>query len=73
MEQLVRLEVMEMVEVVIDREKCDGCGECISVCPNENFELDDEGKAVANPEGCDECCSCVESCPQEAIKIDACE
>ncbi len=62
-----------MVNIVVDHDKCDGCGECISVCPEDVFELNDEGKAEpVNMENCSVCCSCVESCPNEAISHDEC-
>ena len=63
-----------MVVVMVDQEKCSGCGECISVCPGSVFEFNDEGKSTpARPEDCQECCSCVEVCPESAIKVDVCE
>jgi len=62
-----------MVNIVVDHDKCDGCGECISVCPEDVFELNEEGKSVpVNMENCSVCCSCVESCPNEAISHDEC-
>ncbi|RUM34858.1 MAG: 4Fe-4S ferredoxin [Archaeoglobus sp.] len=62
-----------MVNIVVDHDKCDGCGECISVCPEDVYELNDEGKAVpVNIENCSVCCSCVESCPNGAIQHDEC-
>ena len=35
--------------IIIDTDKCDGCEECVKVCPQEVFEiaLDDYDKAVA--------------------------
>jgi len=63
-----------VVYIVVDKDRCDGCGECIAVCPGDVYEFDDEGKAdPVNPEGCIECCSCVEVCPTSAITIDVCE
>ncbi len=63
-----------MVEIKVDRDKCVGCGECVSVCPAGVYELDDEGKSYpAHPEECQECCSCVEVCPEGAISVDVCE
>lgn len=36
--------------IIIDTDRCDGCGECVKVCPNGVFEiaLDDYDKAVAH-------------------------
>lgn len=63
-----------MTEIVVDRELCDGCGECLSVCPQDVYELDDDGIAVpVRAEDCEEDCSCVEACPPGAIWVDACE
>lgn len=35
--------------IIIDTDKCDGCGECVKACPQGVFEvvLDDYDKAVA--------------------------
>ena len=63
-----------MVNIVVDREKCEGCGECISVCPAEVYELDDEGKSVpVRADDCEQCCSSVESFPTGAITVEGCE
>lgn len=53
----------------VDREKCIGCGLCVSLCPKV-FELDEEGKSrVKNPEGECDWEEVVRSCPVEAIVI----
>ncbi len=63
-----------MGNVVVDQEKCDGCGECLAVCPEDVFDLNDDGKSEpVNMENCSDCCSCIETCPNEAITNDACE
>lgn len=63
-----------MAEIRVDKDKCSGCGECISVCPGGVFEFDDDGKSEpVRPEDCQECCSCVEVCPEGAISVDVCE
>ena len=33
------------MSILIDREKCIGCGSCREVCPGTLIKLDDEGKA----------------------------
>lgn len=62
-----------MVVITINKEKCTGCGDCISICPGAVFELDNNGKCEAvRPGDCQECCSCIEVCPEKAISIDVC-
>ncbi len=53
----------------VDKEKCIGCGACVSVCPQNVFELKDSKSIVVRPENCIECNACVESCPVGAIKL----
>jgi ferredoxin len=55
--------------VNVDRERCEGCEECVNVCPNEVIVMLD-GKC--DPSGGGECVfceSCVGVCPAEAITI----
>ena len=35
--------------IIIDTDRCDGCGECVTACPHSVFEIaaDDYDKAVA--------------------------
>jgi len=47
-EELVALE-----RIVINQEACIGCGACISSCPNNALELNEEGKAVLIFELCE--------------------
>ena len=55
---------------VIDKEKCDGCEECLEVCPPEAITIID-GKAIINDNLCEECGECVPECPLKAISIPA--
>jgi len=45
---------------------CNGCGECISVCPNSALILQNN-HAFIDQELCQECEVCVDYCPQGAI------
>jgi NAD-dependent dihydropyrimidine dehydrogenase PreA subunit len=56
--------------IVVDEEKCDGCGSCVEVCPNEVLEVQDGISVVVNPDDCVECESCVAECPNEAITLE---
>lgn len=55
--------------VVIDEEKCTGCGECVEVCPTEAISVNENEKAVVNEEECTDCGTCVDTCPNEAISM----
>ena len=53
----------------VDLDKCTGCGTCVSVCPQNVFEMKNGKSHVARPEDCVECGSCVENCPVGAIVL----
>lgn len=53
---------------VIDKEKCNGCGSCVEVCPASAISLVEE-KACINNDLCEECGVCVDECPDEAISL----
>jgi Fe-S-cluster-containing hydrogenase component 2 len=57
-----------MYMVTVDSEKCEGCEECVGICPNEVFEMAD-GKSVVGSAECEYCESCLGVCPSEAITI----
>ncbi len=54
--------------VIINNERCVGCGCCSDVCSQGALELDD--KAVVNEEYCVECGECIDMCPAMAINIE---
>jgi len=60
----------------IDKERCKGCGLCVSVCPKKVLEMateiNDKGyfpAYQARPEDCVFCAMCSEMCPDVAISI----
>ena len=56
----------------VDKEKCIGCGTCVSLCPDV-FELKEDGKSHVRPgadcekAGC--CKEAADSCPVDAIAL----
>jgi len=55
--------------VVIDEEKCNGCGECIPSCVENAIKIEN-GKAVLKSENlCDGLGACLGTCPTDAIKV----
>ena len=55
--------------ILIDEEKCDGCGLCIPSCPEGALAIVD-GKAKLVAESyCDGMGACVGECPQDAMRV----
>ncbi len=51
--------------IIVNREKCTGCEECLATCPFDAIEIR-EGKAFIN-EYCQICMACLNACPEGAI------
>lgn len=62
-------EVGKMVEVLIDDEKCTGCGTCVEICPVEVLEIQNEKSVVVNIEECLICRACEAQCPEGALQV----
>jgi NAD-dependent dihydropyrimidine dehydrogenase PreA subunit len=56
--------------VNVDPEKCEGCEECVDVCPVEVFEMEDDKSVPVNADECLGCESCVEVCEPGAITVE---
>lgn len=62
--------------VVIDKERCKGCGLCIEACPVHILSLSNEINRsgynvvqVDDPKGCIGCAFCAFACPDIAIEV----
>lgn len=51
---------------LLDDSKCNGCGDCVEICPVEAITLVD-GKHRRNEERCFHCSSCLFNCPSNAL------
>jgi NAD-dependent dihydropyrimidine dehydrogenase PreA subunit len=51
----------------IDSTKCNGCGYCVDVCPQQAITIHGD-IATVNEELCAQCGACVEVCPTGAIR-----
>ena len=51
--------------------RCDGCGECVDICPSDIMHIDKKLRRAYNiePSMCWECYSCVKACPHHAIDV----
>jgi len=61
---------MEENRIEIDRDLCNGCGLCVTVCPTGTISLRD-GKAVVSGEESLLCGHCEAACPQGAVRVTA--
>jgi 2-oxoglutarate ferredoxin oxidoreductase subunit delta len=61
---------------VIDKDRCKGCGLCVTTCPKNVLEISDQVNTKgyfpafrARPEDCIYCAMCCTMCPDVAIDI----
>jgi len=54
--------------LMVDKDKCIGCGVCESVCRFGAIKMVD-GKSVIDEKKCTKCGACENVCPVQAIKI----
>ncbi len=51
--------------------RCDGCGQCVDICPSDIMHIDENIRRAKNiePNFCWECYACVKACPNHAIDV----
>lgn len=54
--------------IIIDPEKCNGCGRCVTICAAECFKIVGGKAIVSSLENCLECYSCAIVCKSGAIQ-----
>jgi NAD-dependent dihydropyrimidine dehydrogenase PreA subunit len=57
------------VSIEIDDEKCNGCGDCVEICPCTVYELKNEQAVVVDIDACTDCRLCEKQCPTGAISV----
>ncbi|RJP76763.1 MAG: 4Fe-4S dicluster domain-containing protein [Desulfobacteraceae bacterium] len=55
--------------LVLNEEKCIGCGECETVCPHGVFVLEKKKAVIVDKDGCMECGACALNCPVSAVEV----
>ncbi len=59
-----------MWRVLVETEKCTGCGDCVESCPGEVYELAEGTAAAVRPDDCHGCHTCEAICPSAALHIE---
>ena len=60
-----------MADIIIDRERCVGCGQCVLDCFRGLLAVED-GKARVREGACIACGHCVAVCPANAVRLAGC-
>ena len=56
--------------IIIDQEKCNGCGLCVSDCPEGALRIIDGKARLVGDLLCDGLGACMKSCPEDAISVE---
>lgn len=59
-----------MNKVIVNKDRCKGCGICVAFCPVQVFTQDEDGIAIPTyVEKCIGCKMCVMRCPDFAVTV----
>ena len=60
--------ILSKPQKLFTADKCIGCGECVTACPNDACSLTENG-IVTEADKCEVCGDCADVCPTEATEI----
>ncbi|MBW1801774.1 MAG: 4Fe-4S binding protein [Deltaproteobacteria bacterium] len=66
-----RIYLENVTTLVLDEEKCVGCGMCLDVCPHAVLNMNDGHAYIQCRDACMECGACARNCPAAAISVQA--
>ena len=55
--------------LVLDGQRCNGCGMCLNVCPHGVFDLSDHKARIVDKDACMECGACARNCSVGALSV----
>jgi len=58
-----------VVTLKLNQSKCNGCGMCTVVCPQQVFTMDKGVSVISDRDACMECAACARNCPTQAIYV----
>ena len=61
----------DVVTLQLDRERCVGCGTCVTVCPHPVLALRNGRSDIVERDACMECGACATNCAVQAITVRA--
>jgi NAD-dependent dihydropyrimidine dehydrogenase PreA subunit len=61
----------DVITLQLDSTRCNGCGQCVAVCPHAVFRLEGKRSVLADRGACMECGACARNCEPGAIEVRA--
>ena len=59
----------DVVTLKLDQSKCNGCGLCLEVCPQQVFTINNKESTITDRDACMECGACARNCAPGAIDV----